>query len=140
MNTLMNLFISPASAQAGGFNFGGFDLMSILPLVLIFAVFYLFLIRPQQKKAQQQKDLLSSLRRGDRVLTVGGLIGVITKVINDQELQVEIADDVRVRVARAMVADRLSIGEPQAEQDDMKPARAASKSTGKKSATLKRKA
>jgi len=106
----MNSIIPPAHAQASGF--GGFDFMSILPLVLIFAVFYFFLIRPQQKKAQQQKDLLSALRRGDRIVTNGGLIGVISKVVSDQELQVEIAEGVRVRVARAMVANLLSKTEP----------------------------
>lgn len=92
--------------------------MSLLPLVLIFAVFYFFLIRPQQKKAQQQRELLSTLRRGDRIITSGGLIGVITKVINDQELQVEIAEGVRVRVVRAMVADLLSKTEPASEIHD----------------------
>ena len=106
--------LTPAHAQSLG-SIAGFDFMSLLPLVPIFAVFYFFLIRPQQKKAQQQKELLNSLRRGDRVLTAGGLIGVITKVISEQELQVEIADDVRVRVARAMVADVLSKTEPAAD-------------------------
>ena len=106
----MELIISPANAQVlpGA---GGFDFMSLLPLLLIFVVFYFFLIRPQQKKTQQQKNLLSTLRRGDRIITGGGLIGVITKVVNDQELQVEIADGVRVRVARAMVVDLLSKSE-----------------------------
>jgi preprotein translocase subunit YajC len=110
----MNIFeilISPAMAQ-GVPSIGGFDIMSILPLALIFVVFYFFLIRPQQKKAQLQKNMLSSLRRGDRIVTNGGLIGVVTKVVNDQELQVEIAEDVKVRVARAMVADLLSKTEP----------------------------
>lgn len=111
----MDLIISPAQAQSAGTGTGGFDFTSLLPLVLIFAVFYFFLIRPQQKKAQQQRELLSALRRGDRILTNGGLIGVITKVVNDQELQVEIAEGVRVRVARAMVADLLSKTEPASE-------------------------
>lgn len=109
----MNLIISPAYAQAAPST--GFDFMSILPLVLIFAVFYFFLIRPQQKKAQEQKNLLSALRRGDRIVTSGGLIGVIHKVISDNELQVEIAEGVRVRVARNMVASLLSKTEPIAE-------------------------
>ena len=108
----MEFIISAANAQAAAGSFGGFDIMSILPLILIFAVFYFFLIRPQQKKAQQQKDLLSTLRRGDRIVTNGGLIGVISKVVSDQELQVEIAEGVRVRVARAMVANLLSKTEP----------------------------
>lgn len=115
----MNLIISPAYAQPTSI-FGGFDFMSILPLLLIFAVFYFFLIRPQQKKAQEQKDLLASLRRGDRIVTNGGLIGVIHKVVNDQELQVEIAEGVRVRVARSMVATLISKTEPVTENVDEK--------------------
>lgn len=111
----MNLIISPANAQPAPSMFGGFDIMSILPLVLIFAVFYFFLIRPQQKKAQEQKNLLSSLRRGDRIITNGGLIGVIHKVVSDQELQVEIAEGVRVRIARNMVTSLLSKTEPVAD-------------------------
>lgn len=114
----MNFIISPANAQAASGMFGGFDVMSILPLVLIFAVFYFFLIRPQQKKAQEQKNLLSALRRGDRIVTSGGLIGVIHKVVSDQELQVEIAEGVRVRVARAMVSTVLSKTEPVADSSE----------------------
>lgn len=113
----MNYLITPAYANPTGF--GGFDLMSILPLVLIFAVFYFFLIRPQQKKAQQQKELLSALRRGDRIMTNGGLIGVVHKVVSDQELQVEIAQNVYVRIARPMVATVLSKTEPAS--DDVAP-------------------
>ena len=120
----MNI-ISPANAQAATGGFGSFDFMSVLPLVLIFAVFYFFLIRPQQKKAQEQKNLLSALRRGDRIVTNGGLIGVIHKVISDQELQVEIAEGVRVRVVRSMVASLLSKTEPVSESaDDLKAAEA----------------
>lgn len=130
----MQFIISPANAQAAPSFLGGFDVMSILPLILIFAVFYFFLIRPQQKKAQQQKDLLSALRRGDRIITNGGLIGVIHKVVNDQELLVEIAEGVRVRVARSMVASLLSKTEPVSEDDsrseeDKKPA--VKKATGR---------
>lgn len=126
----MDFIISPANAQPSSSMFGGFDFMSILPLVLIFAVFYFFLIRPQQKKAQEQKNLLASLRRGDRIITNGGLIGVIHKVVNEQELQVEIAEGVRVRVARSMVTSLLSKTEPIAdgpEEDRPLSTKAASK-------------
>jgi preprotein translocase subunit YajC len=116
----MYSFISPAHAQAAG-GVGGFDFTSLLPLILIFAVFYFFLIRPQQKKAQQLREVLSSLRRGDRILTNGGLIGVIVKIVSEQELQVEIAEGVRVRVARAMVADVLSKTEPARELPEEQP-------------------
>lgn len=126
----MNFIVSPANAQPAPSMFGGFDIMSILPLVLIFAVFYFFLIRPQQKKAQEQKNLLSTLRRGDRIITNGGLIGVIHKVVNDQELQVEIAEGVRVRVVRSMVTTVLSKTEPIAdkeEEDNSKTEKAVTK-------------
>lgn len=132
----MNFLISPAYAQTS--TIGGFDFMSLLPLLLIFVVFYFFLIRPQQKKAQQQKMLLSSLRRGDRILTTGGLIGVITKVINDQELQVEIAEGVRVRIARALVADLLSKTEPVAEVTEEKKSPESKKPTVAHPETKKR--
>lgn len=105
------MFVSPAWAQgAGG---GGLDgLGGLLPLVLIFVVFYFLLIRPQQKKAKQHREVLANLRRGDRIVTNGGLLGTITRVPNDTELMVEIADGVKVRVLRGMVAESLSKSDP----------------------------
>ena len=105
------MFISPAWAQgAGG---GGLDgLGGLLPLVLILVVFYFLLIRPQQKKAKQHREVLGNLRRGDRIVTNGGLIGTITRVPNDGELIVEIADGVKVRVMRGMIAESLSKTDP----------------------------
>ena len=105
------MFVSPAWAQgAGG---GGLDgLGGLLPLVLIFVVFYFLLIRPQQKKAKEHREVLANLRRGDRIVTNGGLLGTITRVPNDTELMVEIADGVKVRVLRGMVAESLSKSEP----------------------------
>ena len=96
------MFISPAYAQAAGDAGGGFA--TILPLVLIFAVFYFLLIRPQQKKAKVHREMLGSIVRGDRVITGGGIMGKVTKVVNDQELAVEIAEGIKVRVQRSMVA------------------------------------
>ena len=138
MTTLFDLFISPANAQSAPGPFG-FDIMSILPLVLIFAVFYFFLIRPQQKKAQQQKTLLSSLKRGDRVLTNGGLIGTITKVINEQELEVEIASDVKVRIARPMIADLLLSTESPKEVEPRKEKTTPTKLSSRKTVAPKKK-
>jgi preprotein translocase subunit YajC len=105
------MFVSPAWAQgAGG---GGLDgLGGLLPLVLIFVVFYFLLIRPQQKKAKEHRETLSNLRRGDKVVTNGGLVGTITRVPNDTELMVEIADGVKVRVLRGMIAESLSKSDP----------------------------
>jgi preprotein translocase subunit YajC len=100
------MFISPAYAQAAGDVGGGFT--TILPLVLIFAVFYFLLIRPQQKKAKVHREMLGSISRGDRVITGGGIMGKVTKVVNDQELAVEIAEGIKVRVQRSMVAGVIS--------------------------------
>jgi len=138
MTTFFDLIISPANAQGAPGPFG-FDIMSLLPLVLIFAVFYFFLIRPQQKKAQQQKALLSSLKRGDRVLTNGGIIGTISKVINEQELEVEIASDVKVRIARPMIADLLLSTEPARDGEPRKEKATVTKLSSRKTVTPKKK-
>ena len=104
----------PVFAQAAGGGAGA--LTSLLPLVLIFVVFYFLLIRPQQKKVKQHKAMVEALRRGDRVVTGGGLIGTVSKVINDGEVQVEIAEGVRVRIVRSMVQEVLSKTEPVADK------------------------
>ena len=105
------MFVSPAWAQgAGG---GALDgLGGLLPLVLIFVVFYFLLIRPQQKKAKAHREVLATLRRGDRVVTNGGLIGTITRVPNDNELIIEVAEGVKVRVMRGMIAESMSKSDP----------------------------
>lgn len=106
------MLISEAWAQGGGGLGGGGLIQSILPLILIFAVFYFLLIRPQQKKMKAHRDMLSAVRRGDKVLTGGGIFGTVTKVLNDNELTVEIAEGVRVRVARGTISEVLSKTEP----------------------------
>jgi preprotein translocase subunit YajC len=110
------MLISPAYAQVGGGG-GGFDLMTFAPLVAIFVVFYFMLIRPQQKKAKQHKELLGQVRRGDRVVTGGGIIGTVTDAKDTTELQVEIASGVRVRVLRATITDVLAKTEPRGGDD-----------------------
>jgi preprotein translocase subunit YajC len=104
------MFISPAYAQAAGGGDGGF--MTLVPLILIFVVFYFLLIRPQQKKAKQHREMLLNIRRGDKIVTGGGIIGTVTKVVSDDELAVEIAEGIRIRVQRALVAGVLSRTEP----------------------------
>ena len=105
------MLISPAYAQTAGAP-GGFDPLQFLPLVLIFVVFWFLLIRPQQKKMKQHKEMLATLRRGDRVLTGGGIFGTITKVGADNEVQVEIADGIRVRVDKGTISAVLAKTEP----------------------------
>jgi preprotein translocase subunit YajC len=78
---------------------------AFLPLILIFGVFYILLIRPQQKKVKQHREMLNNLRRGDKIITSGGIIGSINKVSENRELQVEISDDVEIKIAPGMVAD-----------------------------------
>jgi preprotein translocase subunit YajC len=119
------MLISPAYAQAAGGMPGGFDIMTIVPLILIFVVFYFLLIRPQQKKVKEHREMVTNLRRGDRIVTSGGIIGTITKVVSEGELQLEIADGVRVRCARSMVANLYARGdgdEAEAEAEEKKPA------------------
>lgn len=80
----------------------------IAPLVLIFAVFYFLLIRPQQKKMKAHLDMVSALRRGDKIVTSGGIIGTITRIVDDKEAIVEIASGVEVRIMRSTIADVVS--------------------------------
>ncbi len=105
------MLIAPAFAQdAGG---GGGDILtSLLPLVLIFVVFYFLLIRPQQKRAKEHRNMVGNLRRGDRVVTGGGFVGQVTKVLNDNEVQVEIAEGVRAKVVRSTITTVLDRSEP----------------------------
>ena len=107
------MFISSAYAQGSGG--GGSGLEAMLPLVLIFVVFYFLLIRPQQKKMKDHKQMLVNIRRGDSVITGGGITGKVTKVDNEHEVTVEIAKDVKVNVVRAMIADVRGKTEPQAD-------------------------
>lgn len=85
-----------------------------LPLILIFGIMYMLLIRPQQKKMKEHKAMIDALRRGDQVVTQGGLIGKVAKVKNDGEVEVEIADGVKVRVVQGTIAQVLNKTEPAA--------------------------
>ena len=107
------MFISNAYAQAaGGSALNIFDIGFFAPMVMIMAVFYFLLIRPQQKKVKDHQLLLKSITRGDTVVTTGGLIGRVTKVVDDHELQVEIGENVKVRVLRSGISDVRAKGEP----------------------------
>ena len=87
-------------------------LMNIVPFVLIFVIMYFLMIRPQQKRQQEHQEMIKNVRRGDQVIMSGGLIGKVTKVSDDNELELEIADNVKVRVSRNSIADVRSKGEP----------------------------
>jgi preprotein translocase subunit YajC len=96
-------------AQLGG---GGVMLIQLAPFGLIFVIMYFLILRPQQKRAKQHQDMVTSLRRGDTIVTSGGLVGKISKVVDDAEVELQLADGVRVRQMRQMVAEVRAKGEP----------------------------
>ena len=98
--------ISSAFAQSAAGGAGGFSLQGLLPFVLIFIIFYFLLIRPQQKRVKQHKLMVESLKRGNKVLTAGGILGVVTKAIDGSEtVSVEISSGVTVELARQMISE-----------------------------------
>ncbi|GFE65871.1 preprotein translocase subunit YajC [Litoreibacter roseus] len=100
---------APAHAQAAG---AGGAIGSFIPLILIFAIMYFLLIRPQQKKVKEHAAMVEALRRGDQVVTQGGIVGKVSKVKDDGEIEVEIAEGVKVRLIKATVAQVLNKTEP----------------------------
>ena len=97
------MFVTPAYAQSVG---GGSEMVvTLLPFVLIFVIMYFLIIRPQKQQAKQREAMLAAIRRNDTVVTGGGLVGKVTKVIDDNEVEVEIAKDTKVRVVRSLIAD-----------------------------------
>ena len=98
------MLITPALAQSGGSFGGGFG--GLMPIILVMVIFYFLLIRPQQKRAKQHKEMLAAIGRGDRIVTNGGIEGKVTKVVEGNDtIEVEIAKDVKVNVVRTMIAD-----------------------------------
>ena len=109
------MFISPAFAQGsllGGVGGDGGMLMSLLPFVLIFVIMYFLILRPQQKRVKTHQEMVKNVRRGDTVVTNGGLVGKVTKVIDDDQIEIEISEGVRIRQMRQMIADVRAKGEP----------------------------
>ena len=113
------MWIYTAYAQGTGI-FDQNALVQFLPLILIFVVFYFLLIRPQQRKAKDQKTMLDALRRGDRVVTGGGIIGTVARVDNPEEVVVDIAENVRVRVLRSTITSVLAKPDPAAAREAAK--------------------
>jgi preprotein translocase subunit YajC len=112
--------ISSAFAQAAGDSSSTSTIMQMAPLALIFVVFYLFLIRPQQKKAKELKSMLDAVKRGDRVVTGGGIIGTVAKIANNDEVLVDIAENTRVRVLRSTITSVLAKPVPASAKDGAK--------------------
>jgi preprotein translocase subunit YajC len=87
-------------------------LVSLLPFILIFVIMYFLILRPQQKRVKMHQEMVKNLRRGDTVVTSGGLIGKVTKVVDDEQIEVEIGEGVKIRQARQMIAEVRAKGEP----------------------------
>ena len=104
------MFISNAYAAAATAPEGG--IMSILPFVLIFVVFYFLMIRPQQKKMKLHKEMTQSLRRGDNIITQGGLYGKVSKIIDDTTVEIEISSGVKVKAVRSSISGVVGKADP----------------------------
>ena len=104
--------ITPAFAQSVGGGGSTDMLMSLVPFVLIFVIMWFLIIRPQQRRAKSHQELIKNVRRGDTIVTAGGMIAKVSKVVDDNEVEAEIADGVRIRVVRGMISDVRSKGEP----------------------------
>jgi preprotein translocase subunit YajC len=120
------MFITPAFAQTGATP-GANDIFGMmLPLLLIMVVFYFLLIRPQQKKMRDHQQLVKNVRRGDSIVTSGGLVGKISKVVDDNEVLVDLADNVQVRMMKHAIAEVRSKGEPVKQAEPVKPSKKSS--------------
>ncbi|MET3925498.1 preprotein translocase subunit YajC [Devosia sp. 2618] len=116
------MFVTPAYAQAAGAPAGGGmgDIfIQLMPILLLVVIFWFLIFRPQQKRMKAQQAMLSAIRRGDTVVTTGGIVGKVTKAVDGEDLEVEIAQGVKVKLVRGMVADVRSKAEP---VNDNKPA------------------
>jgi preprotein translocase subunit YajC len=103
----------PAFAQSSGsFPLGGDLFVQIVPFVLIFVIMWFLIIRPQQKRVKTHQEMIKNVRRGDTVVTSGGIVGKVTKVVDDGEIEVEIADNVRVRIVRSTITEVRAKPEP----------------------------
>ncbi|MBU6456403.1 MAG: preprotein translocase subunit YajC [Bradyrhizobium sp.] len=111
------MLITPAFAQTAGSSDTNSLLMSLLPFALIFVIMYFLVLRPQQKKMKEHAELVKNIRRGDTVVTTGGLVGKVTKVVDDDQIEFEISDGVRVRQMRQMISTVRTKGEPAKEKE-----------------------
>ena len=107
------MFVTPAFAQAApGAGGGGDLLLTLMPFIAIFAIMYFLIIRPQRQKMKAHDEMVKALRRGDTIVTSGGLIGKIARVVDDNEIQVDLAESVRVRLLRTSILEVRTKGEP----------------------------
>ena len=105
------MLITPAYAQAAGGDATSM-LTSLLPFALIFVIMYFLILRPQQKRVKDHAEMVKNLRRGDTIVTSGGLVGKVTKVVDDDQVELEIGDGIRIRQMRQMITTVRAKGEP----------------------------
>jgi preprotein translocase subunit YajC len=106
------MFVTPAYAQAAGGGGASDILVSIAPILLLVVIFWLLIFRPQQKRVKEHQAMLSAVRRGDTIVTTGGIVGKVIKVQDNEDLEVEIASGVKVKVVKSMISDVRSKSEP----------------------------
>jgi preprotein translocase subunit YajC len=106
------MFVSPAYAQAAGAPGAGDFFVSFVPILLLILIFWLLIFRPQQKRMKAHQAMLGSIRRGDTIVTSGGLVGKVVKAVENEDLEIEIAQGVKVKVVRTMVSDVRTKSEP----------------------------
>ncbi|GGG25702.1 preprotein translocase subunit YajC [Chelatococcus composti] len=104
--------ITPAFAQSAGSAGGGDMLIQLVPFILIFVIMWFLIIRPQQRRVKAHQEMIKNVRRGDTVVTSGGLVAKVTKVVDDGEIEVEIAEGVKARLVRGMISEVRSKSEP----------------------------
>ena len=105
-------FVTPAFAQAAGAQGTSDIVMQMVPFAVILVIMYFLILRPQQKRAKAHQDMVGNVRRGDTVVTSGGIIGKVSRTLDDGEVEVEIAQNVKVRIIRAMITEVRAKGEP----------------------------
>ena len=115
------MFITPAYAQAAAAPAPGDLFTMLVPMALIMVVFYFLLIRPQQKKLKEHQAMIAAVRRGDTIVTSGGIIGKVSRVIDDGEVLVDIAEGVQIKIVRSAIADVRVKGAPVASEDAKQP-------------------
>jgi len=107
------MFVTPAYAQAAAGGAGAFDLLTgIAPILILVVIFWFLIFRPQQKRLKEHQSMLGAIRRGDTIVTSGGIVGKVTKVQENEDLEVEISQGVKVKLVRSMVQDVRSKPEP----------------------------
>ncbi|MEQ8657742.1 MAG: preprotein translocase subunit YajC [Hyphomicrobiales bacterium] len=113
------MFVTPAYAQAAGAAGGGSLVMTFLPFIFIFVIMWFLIIRPQRQQMKRHKEMIANVRRNDTIVTSGGIIGKVTKVLDDEanEIEVQVSDGVKIRVVRSMIQDVRAKAEPVAAND-----------------------